>query len=189
MPKHVPSINLLHKVNSSTSMDKILTWALSVGRWIVIFTELIVIGAFIWRFSLDIKLSNLKEEIETQKNHIKAFSSVEQEFRLVQKRINSVAGALNSQPDIKGIFSEFNKSFPLTTDLSINKLNWNKNTISISGEAIDEKTISIFENNLRSSEMVTSVNLTNVNLKVEEKLTPDEKNLYEFSLVANIKLK
>lgn len=189
MPKHAPTINLLHKVNGSSSTDKVLTWALSVGRWIVIGTELVVICAFIGRFSLDIRQSDLKEDIETQKNHIRAFASVEQEFRGVQKRINSVGSALALQPDVRTIFSEFNKSFPQTTDLKINKFNWSKNIIVISGEAVDEKTISIFENNLRSSALIKNVNLTNVSLKVDGNVESTDTNLYEFDMTADIKMK
>ncbi len=189
MPRHAPTINLLEKVNSSSSTDKILTWALSVGRWIVIVTELVVIGAFIWRFSLDMRLTALQEDIETQKNHIRAFASVETEFRAAQQRINSVAEALDLQPDIPTIFSEFNKSFPRTTDLKINRFNWNKNIISITGEAVDETTISLFENTLRSSPLVTSVNLTNVSLKVENNPELAGTHLYEFNLNASIKMK
>lgn len=185
MPKS-PSINLLNKVSASSSIDQVLSWALSIGRWIVIVTELIVIAAFLGRFWLDMRLNTLKEDIETQKNLIQAFAQVESEFRQVQKRINSVADALKAQPDVRHIFGEFNKSFPQTTDLSINQLNWNKNTISINGEAVDEKTISIFENNLRASPIVESVQLTNVSLKVDDANHTSEKNVYEFSLVANI---
>ncbi len=190
MAKRTPSINLLHQVNATSSVDKILSWALSVGRWIVILTEIVVIGAFIWRFSLDIKLTNLNEDIEMRKNQVKAFASVEEEFRVVQKSVNSVAQVVGMQPDIQLIFNEFNRSFPRSTDITINQLKWSKDKLSIKGESVDERTISIFENNFRSSPVIDNVNLTNVSLKVEENEgATNSKYLYEFSLTADIKLK
>ena len=46
------SINLVKK-NEKSSVDKFINWTLSIGRLIVIITEIIAISAFLYRFSLD----------------------------------------------------------------------------------------------------------------------------------------
>src|SRR3989344_3425468 len=63
-------INLIGEGDfSRTPIGRIVTWATTYGRYIMILTEIIVLLAFISRFSLDRKLTDLKEEI-TQKQAI-----------------------------------------------------------------------------------------------------------------------
>ena len=62
MPKK--DINLLPREEfEQKTVGRFLIWALTVGRWIVIVTELIVITAFLSRFKLDRDLANLYEKI------------------------------------------------------------------------------------------------------------------------------
>jgi hypothetical protein len=62
MPKQ--EINLLPREEfEKKPIGKFLTWALSIGRYIIIFTELIVILAFLSRFKLDRDLSDLNQSI------------------------------------------------------------------------------------------------------------------------------
>ncbi|PIW06761.1 hypothetical protein COW38_04310, partial [Candidatus Collierbacteria bacterium CG17_big_fil_post_rev_8_21_14_2_50_45_7] len=51
---HKRSINLLpHDKFESSTLGIILSWSLRFGKWSVILTQLIVMGAFIYRFTLD----------------------------------------------------------------------------------------------------------------------------------------
>jgi hypothetical protein len=62
MPKK--EINLLPKEEfEKKPLGKFLVWALSIGRYIVIFTELIVILAFLSRFKLDRDLADLNQSV------------------------------------------------------------------------------------------------------------------------------
>jgi hypothetical protein len=61
-------VNLLPKDPFlSTSLGKLLQWSLTVGRYLVIFTELIVVSSFAARFSLDRQVTDLNASI-LQKN-------------------------------------------------------------------------------------------------------------------------
>ena len=57
------NINLLKNSSDQSPLDRITDWALTYGRYIMIGTEIVVLLAFISRFSLDRKLTDLKEEI------------------------------------------------------------------------------------------------------------------------------
>ena len=62
------SVNLLTQDDfSSSPIGKVFLWALSVGRYIVVITELIVILSFLSRFKLDRDLTDVNEAIEKQK--------------------------------------------------------------------------------------------------------------------------
>ena len=71
-------IELLPKEEwEKTSLGKFIKWVLTVGRYIVIFTELIVISAFISRFKLDRDLSKIYEDIEKKQSLVVASSDFE----------------------------------------------------------------------------------------------------------------
>ena len=58
------AINLLPRDSfESSQIGIVLAWLLSFGKWAVIVTQLIVMGAFLWRFSLDRELTDLKKSI------------------------------------------------------------------------------------------------------------------------------
>jgi len=71
----------------SSNFGRILKWALSTFRIVVIVTELIVMSAFLSRFWLDAKNSDLNEEINVNKSQIIAYKDIETEFRSLQKNL------------------------------------------------------------------------------------------------------
>ncbi len=64
MPAQPVSVNLLDQPEfTSSSIARLINWTITYGRYIMIGTEVIVLVAFISRFSLDRKLTDLREEI------------------------------------------------------------------------------------------------------------------------------
>lgn len=85
------SINLLTQDEfSSSQTGKILLWALSVGRYIVVVTELIVIMSFLSRFKLDRDLTDLNEAIERQKAIIQSYGNLENQFKQTQNQLQFI---------------------------------------------------------------------------------------------------
>ncbi|MBD3279434.1 MAG: hypothetical protein GF390_01850 [Candidatus Pacebacteria bacterium] len=70
-----------------TVVGKSLKWALSVGRYVVIFTELVVILSFLARFSLDRQVTDLNETIHQKEMIIRSYGDLEQNLILAQKKI------------------------------------------------------------------------------------------------------
>lgn len=88
MPAHEASINLLGQQDMDHSpMGRIVSWAITYGRYIMIGTEIVVLLAFISRFSLDRKLTDLKEEIAQKQVIIEANLELEQDIRSLQDRL------------------------------------------------------------------------------------------------------
>lgn len=79
-----------------TLLERLINWLFSIGKHIVVFTELIVIGAFLSRFWLDRKNSDLSEEIRQERAILEATRDFEKEFRFFQARLNAAAKALES---------------------------------------------------------------------------------------------
>lgn len=82
-------INLVKKRLSFT--DKFLTWALSVGRVVVVLTEIIAISAFMYRFFLDRQLIDLHAKIKQEQAIISFSKASEDKYRNLQDRLTVAA--------------------------------------------------------------------------------------------------
>lgn len=80
------AINLL-KTEEKTLLEKILTWTLTVGRVLVILTEAIALGAFVYRFGLDMQLVDIRDKIKNYQGYIESRKQDEQLYRDIQTRL------------------------------------------------------------------------------------------------------
>lgn len=96
-PGKQPSINLIGEEEMAhTPLGRIVAWAVTYGRYIMIGTEIIVLLAFISRFSLDRKLTDLNDEIYQKQAIITANSEFEAEFRKLQDTVSKIQTLLAS---------------------------------------------------------------------------------------------
>jgi len=152
-----------------TSIGRFIKWSLSIGRYIVIFTELIVVTALISRFKLDRDLSDLNEQIKQQQAIVSASSQFENEFRLLQNRLNK-ADTLSQnldQPNI--LLRELGETIPLNVTLS--NLNINNNEITFNAESLDETGIATLINKLEKSPNFGNINVGQISSSDKEKAT------------------
>jgi hypothetical protein len=168
--KKIKEINLIPQNEfDETSLGRILKWALSTFRVMVIITELIVMSAFLSRFWLDAKNSDLNEEIGINKSQVLAYSDIETEIRLNQKRIG-IAKSLYSQRKIDIVITEVSKLIP--PDVSFNSISITGNRLEIKAIAFSERSIAQFLVNLDNYEGLKDVNLSQIASSAEnESLT------------------
>jgi len=106
-------ISLLPEKNAAqVLLDKLTKWVLSVGRYIVVFTELIVIGAFLSRFWLDRKNTDLSEKIRQQKAILSSTQTFEREFHLFQRRLKTIKDNFDESHDLFGPLSIIGQNLP-----------------------------------------------------------------------------
>ncbi len=104
---HKKSINLLPKDSfESSTLGVILEWALVFGKWAVILTQLVVMGAFFWRFALDRELTDLRKSITKNVAVVKSYEQVERDYILAQKQVDEAKKILNSQKIITQTLSD-----------------------------------------------------------------------------------
>ena len=168
-------INLIPKDKFSTSLaGRVLTWAMSTFRFLVIVVEMIVMLAFLSRFWLDQKNNDLDDKIEQKMAEIQAQSDFEKEFNLVQQRLKvfSVMASTDKShvDDIKQIASQ------LPADVYLNNISFNNQGIRITGYSPSEISIAQFIVNLGSIENFGVVELTQVDIDSENE------SLLKFSL-------
>ena len=86
MSNRSPSINLI----KNTQVDfftELINWALTVGRLLVIIIELIALGAFLYRFSLDRRLDELRTDIKAKQTIVLTQKDNETKYRDLQDRL------------------------------------------------------------------------------------------------------
>lgn len=92
-------INLLGSQQAEHSpFGRFLTWITTYGRYIMITTEMIVLLAFLSRFSLDRTLTDLNDEIMQKQEIIAVNSDLETTFRKTQDSLIKIKGLRATQP-------------------------------------------------------------------------------------------
>lgn len=152
----------------SSNFGRILRWALSTFRVMVIVTELVVMSAFLSRFWLDAKNSDLNDEINVSKSQIIAFKNIEAEFRSLQKRI-SIAKTIYSLPHTSSIISNIFKFIP--EDIVLTSVSSSENQLLIKGSSLLEKSIAQFLVNLEQDKDLIDINLSQVSSNLENSST------------------
>lgn len=182
--KKLPEVNLLKKQSiTNTPSLFVISWALTVGRWLIIVTELIVILAFVWRLSLDYKSNSLKEEIDDQIGLLSIQEPVEKQYREISNQLSIIEQAKSQQKPVMNIIQELTKSRP--PSLALLSISWSKGDVIVDGYSQSENEISIFQNSMQLSDLFTKVLITQVELTDEQKKVQDAN--YLFKLTAKIK--
>lgn len=168
--KKPKEINLIPQNEFDTSpLGRILRWALSTFRVMVIVTELIVMSAFLSRFWLDAKNSDLGDEINSGKAQVLAYSDIEKDFRLYQTRI-SIAKTLFSQAKIDDVVTNVARLMP--PDVSLNSISITGTQLEVKAVAFSERSIAQFLVNLENYDKLENITLSQIASSVEnESLT------------------
>lgn len=158
-----------------TTLGRIMKWALTSFRFIVIIVEFIVISGFLFRFWLDVRISDLDDEITQKSALISSRSDFEESFRKVQNKTviyNQITEESNlSLPYFQNVI----KSLP--ADSQIISLTRKGSTIDLTGASVSENSISSFIANLKSTDSFSTVSLSEISTKLGSPLVEFRLNL------------
>lgn len=158
-------INLLPDDDfQSTTIGRILKWALSSFRVIVIITELVVMSAFLSRFWLDSTNSDLNEELNMNVAQVKAYQEVEKEFRSYQNRLN-IAKTLYQEPANSRMLQDITKMLP--NDLVTTSIQLTGDNLQIKALSFTEQAVAQFLINLEGLGTFDDVELSQVSSSVD----------------------
>jgi Tfp pilus assembly protein PilN len=137
-----------------TGLGRTLKWALSVGRYIVIFTELIVIFSFATRFSLDRQVTDLNDAIKNREAVIDSYGDLEDKVRLAQQKVDNVQ-QINQQANVIDIFPKLSQLTPL--DVQLNSLVIKNTNVILEGTTKSQPALNTLINNLQLSSDVLNL--------------------------------
>lgn len=166
--KKTEQINLLPQDDfEASTFGRILKWALSSFRVMVIVTELIVMSAFLSRFWLDAKNSDLNESLNVKKSQVLAYSDIEKEFRNYQKKL-SIIKKLYSEEKNSNLMSQITKVMP--EDVILSSIQKDGSNLQIKAVGFSESSIAQFLVNLGGLNLLENINLSQVASSVDNPL-------------------
>jgi len=155
------NVNFLRKDELGKGLwGKFLRWALTFGRYIVVFTELIVILAFISRFKLDLDLARINEEIERKKTVVASFKDLEKEMRFLQQRLKVIKNVDQMAGRTPFVLNELSQLVPL--DVFLSQLEIEENSVFLTGTSLSNSGLATFISKLEDSQKFTKVDFGKV---------------------------
>ena len=160
-----------------TVPGRILKWALSAGRYVVILTELVVIVSFATRFVLDRQVTDLNQSISTKESIITSYGPLETNVRIAQAKIASFA-QVKQDNTIVETFADITDITP--EGIILDKLVISTDTVIASGNALSQSAFNLLINNLQ-----ISPSFQNVSVDTVESNDDSSKAGFTFSIRAN----
>jgi len=179
MPAKPVSINLLGTQDlEHTPWGRLITWATTYGRYIMITTEIVVLLAFISRFSLDRKNTDLTEEISQKQAIIEANVDFERDVKSLQANLTSAKILLTDQAKPIEFVNTMETLIP--PDVYLVSLDITQNKLVLAAVAGSTQGFSQFLSNLSATKTIQNVLLGDI--------TRDASTGIQFQLSADIVL-
>ncbi len=161
MPAKDISINLLGESQiEHTPLGRIINWAVTYGRYIMIGTEIVVLLAFISRFSLDRKLTDLKEEVAQKQDILEANASFEKDVRALQDKLARIKTLSQGQSTPVDVLVLFQSITP--PGVYLDAFDLSNRGVSAQAIAGDTTSFSQFIANLQAANKLTNVDFGDI---------------------------
>ena len=158
--------------NPSSPSARLLRWVTTVGRFVIVFTELIVISAFLSRFWLDRKNSDYGDVLRQQKAILESTQPFEKEYFLLQQRLKVIKDFYSKTPEYSNKITSLVESTP--QDIVFNSLSVENDTTlksivaNIDLISFNEEAIIDFITNLTVNENIQTVDVKSIEKRTKE---------------------
>ena len=149
MAKTLPrTLNLLQPAETPvSSWDKIYHWVFTVGRYVIIGVELVVLAMFASRFVLDRQNNDLIQEIDVKVQMLEAQKDTERHLRGVQATLKNLDQMVDDQEVLSPAFENLLDQIP--SGISIDSFSISQSSASLSGRAPSYEVLKELEVSLR----------------------------------------
>ena len=161
MLKKSNSINLLKKQTSI--VDRFVNWAPTIGRLVVILTEVVALSAFIYRFSLDRQLIDLHSKITQEQAIVNYLKDNEASYRNLQDRLT-----LANNYSALGVnrFKIFNDVIGFAPKgIAFNSISLYEDRVKIDANVDSVYSLNTFVNSIKNYPAVDSVSIEKIESK------------------------
>lgn len=135
------AINLLGE-KESPFLERVVYFFLNYLRYIIIVTQLVVIGVFFYRFQIDQRIIDLKESVDQKKEIVQVVLPLLKEADLIDRRTKESDNIFKKQIKFKTMFQYFLSQFP--AGLTLINLEINPDSIKATGNAYDPRQLEAF---------------------------------------------
>lgn len=129
-------------------VEKVFYFALNYLRYIIVITQLVVIGVFFYRFQIDQKIIDLKEAVNQKKEIVSIVLPLLNEASRIDKKTTEIEKIIGNQNSFSSMIAYLLSIFPETVTLT--NLESNNDSLKITGIADNPKHLQSFYNLLRS---------------------------------------
>jgi hypothetical protein len=159
-------------------LSQFLSWALTVGRLLIIITETLALSVFLYRFSLDVKIIDLHDKIKSASIIVESFKDGEDNYRNLQARLGF----------IKEYDTKKDKSLTLLQDIielgrdriTFKNLSVTVNSIEVEAQAPSAGALTAFVQGVKSHPEISGVSVNRVQNSTAE-------GLITVSIIAELK--
>lgn len=152
-------INLVSR-KERTSVENVLYFFLNYVRYILVITQLTVIGVLFFRFKIDQSIIDLKDSIDQKKEIIKVFQPSFQEAAKVNTQLTAVQKIINDQTKQNQSIEYLLSRFP--SDVFLRRLDLNDGTYTMSGSTVNSQVLRDYYAVLQRDKKFKDVELTNI---------------------------
>ena len=159
MAEKIVSINLLPR-KSESFVNQFLNWTLTIGRLLIILTEMVALGTFLYRFTLDMEIVDLHDKINSENFIAISFKDSEKKFRDIQERLATIQRYGSIGTTTTGIFTDI-------TNMGKGKITFKDLLVAtdnakIEVEAPSSAALTQFTNALRAYPAITALSVDRV---------------------------
>lgn len=154
-----------YKINLITSkkeklLDRVIFFVLNYLRYILVITQIVVIGVFFYRFKVDQELVDLEEATQQKKEIIQVSQPLiveakKQAYILEQTKLIST-----KQQSFEELFDYLLSVFP--ESLYLKKLTLKENSVVMTGYSNEPQTVNSFINRLKRDARFRQVEMKNI---------------------------
>lgn len=161
MAKLPESINLLEPVNAPEDVwDRTYNWLFSVGKYIIISVQVVVLGVFLTRFAVDRTNNQLAEDINNQVAVLN-----QEQYRIGEIRYQNMHSLLADvenletfQGDTTTYVSTVIEGIP--NDLELQRMSYSLNSVSLSFTADTFDQVNAYESRLRRNPLYQNIRVS-----------------------------
>lgn len=164
-------INLLPKKKNKVA-DKLLYFILYYFRYIIVITQIIVIGVFFFRFKVDQHVIDLKESFKQKQQILAVTIPIVEEAKVIEAKTNTISDVIDDQNLFLSRMNFLLKSIP--QDITLQQLEMMEDGITLGGVATNVFTIRSLHKKISITQGFENAEITSIERRFN--------NSFEFSI-------
>jgi hypothetical protein len=159
MAKNSASINLIRNDKKET-FEHIINWTVTIGRILIVVVELAALAAFLYRFTLDNQLQDLRSKIKQEQAIIEFQKKNEDTYRNLQDRLTLISSSVKDGNTNLKTFKDILSFTP--TGMTFSAASFSSNGMHIEASIESVAALSTFIDKLRGYPIIATVSLDKI---------------------------
>lgn len=152
-------INLLPQ-KEKKPVEKVIYFALHYLRYILVLTQIVVIGVFFYRFKIDQEIIDLKDELKQKQEIVQVSDPLLKEAKAADIKTREIKAILTEQEQNKKMFQYFLSIFP--QELFLEHLEIKKNSMEFTTTSANPDIVKVFYQKLKKDNMFKKIELGSI---------------------------